>query len=593
MMRNSILRRLFLLASFALLLFTIACQQQPQQPAPGASQNQQPARERVVGTRGGTITYRMTSPPQTFNWMMAKEEFSIAAAFYLLGGRLVEFDHDQQKHVPGLAESWKWADDKRTLEVTLRDGLKFSDGHPLTADDLLFTMRALYDERTQSPIYRDTMLVSGKQIETSVVDPRHVRMVFPEVVAAPEGYLSNLVVLPRHVLEEDFNKGTLKDAWSITTEPQKIITAGPFTVAAVTPGERITFKRNPNFWKKDSAGNQLPYLDSLVVEVVSDPNNAITRLQQNSLDIIDRIRPTDYASLRSPQGSVRAYDLGPGMSTDYIWFNLNEGVRSGKPIVDPVKFAWFSDVRFRRAVSHAIDRNSIASGNLQGLATPLYGFISPGNRAWVAQDIPRTEYDLEKARQLLREAGFVQRGSQEAPELVDAKGNRVEFTLVVPVENRPRVEMAVVIQEDLAKLGIKMQPAEIEFQALTARWSQSYDYDAVLLGAGVTDPDPSSYTSFLQSGSGNHQWYPKQPKPATEWEARLDQLDTQQAHEMDPARRKAIFRDIQILIAEQLPLIPIVARHITSAANTRVGNYRPGTTIPFSLWNAEELFVKK
>ena len=138
-----------------------------------------------------------------------------------------------------------------------------------------------------------------------------------------------------------------------------------------------------------------------------------------------------------------------------------------------------------------------------------------------------------------------------------------------------------------------MQPAEIEFQALTGRWTQSYDYDAVLLGAGVTDPDPSSYTSFLQSGSGNHQWYPKQPKPATEWEARLDQLDDEQAREMDASRRKAIFREIQVIIAEQLPIIPIVARHITSAANTRIGNYRPGTILPFSLWNAEELFVKQ
>jgi peptide/nickel transport system substrate-binding protein len=150
-----------------------------------------------------------------------------------------------------------------------------------------------------------------------------------------------------------------------------------------------------------------------------------------------------------------------------------------------------------------------------------------------------------------------------------------------------------VIQEDLARLGIKMQPAPIEFQALTQRWSQSYDYDAVLLGLSVTDPDPSSYTSLLQSTSGNHQWYPKQQKPATEWEARIDQLDTEQSHEIDPARRKALFRDIQIIIAEQMPIIPIVARHIASAANTRVGNYRPGTIMPYSLWNAEELFVRQ
>ncbi|HKQ99300.1 MAG TPA: ABC transporter substrate-binding protein [Pyrinomonadaceae bacterium] len=590
-MKSSTLRRLLLPVSLVLLLLAaISCQQQPvttnQQGQP------QQSRERVLGTPGGSITYRLTSPVQTFNYLMAKEESSITTAFYLLGGRLVEFDQDQQKHIPGLAESWKWADDHKTLELTLRDGLKFSDGHPLTADDLLFTMRALYDERTQSPIYRDAMLVGGKPIETSVVDPLHLRMLFPETVAAPEGYLSNIVVLPRHALEEDFNKGTLKDAWGVTSDPQRIVTAGPFTVESITPGERLKLKRNPNFWKKDSAGKQLPYLDSLVIEFVSDPNNAITRLQQNSLDIIDRVRPTDYAALRSSQANVRAHDLGPGLNTDYIWFNLNEGVQNGKPVVDPIKRAWFADARFRRAIAHAIDRNSIATANLQGLATPLYSFVSPGNRAWAATDLPRAEYDLEKARALLREAGFTTRGTQEAPELVDAKGNRVEFTLVVPVENQPRVDMATVIQQDLAKLGINMQPAPIEFQALTARWSQSYDYDAILMGLSVTDPDPSSYTSLLQSASGNHQWYPKQPKPATDWEARLDQLDTEQAHEMDPARRKAIFRDIQVIITEQMPIIPIVARHITSAANTRVGNYRPGTLLPYSLWNVEELFVK-
>jgi peptide/nickel transport system substrate-binding protein len=165
--------------------------------------------------------------------------------------------------------------------------------------------------------------------------------------------------------------------------------------------------------------------------------------------------------------------------------------------------------------------------------------------------------------------------------------------MIVPVENQARVDMATVIQQDLAKLGINMQPAPIEFQALTGRWSQSYDYDAVLLGASVTDPDPSSFTSFLQSSSGNHQWYPKEPKPATDWEARIDQLDTEQAHELDPARRRALFRDIQVILAEQLPVIPVVARHITSAANTRVGNYRPGTILPYSLWNVEELFVKQ
>jgi peptide/nickel transport system substrate-binding protein len=590
-MRSSSLQRLLFFASLTLLLITLACQQQ--QTTNSTPQNQERARERVVGTRGGSITYRLTSPPQTFNYLLAKEESSLTVAFFLLGARLVEFDQDQQHHVPGLAESWKWADDKRTLEVTLRDGLKFSDGHPLTADDVLFTIRALYDERTASPLFRDAMMVNGHPIEATVADARHLRLLFPETVAAPEGYLYNIAILPRHALEEAFNNGTLKDSWGITSDPRTIITAGPFIVESVTPGERVELKRNPNYWKKDTAGNALPYLDSLVLVVIDDSNNAMTRLQQNTLDIVDRIRPTDYASLRSSQGNARAYDLGPGLNTDYVWFNQNDGMQNDKPIVDPVKRAWFGDARFRRAISHAIDRNSIISTNQQGLATPLYGFVSPGNRAWAASDIPRTEYDLEKARSLLQEAGFTLRGSADAPELVDAKGNRVEFTLIVPAENQPRKEMAAVIQQDLAKLGINMQVAPIEFQALTARWSQSYDYDAVLLGLSVTDPDPSSYTGLLQSNSGTHQWYPKEAKPATPWEARVDELTTAQAHETDAERRKAIFRDIQNIIAEQMPIVPIVARHITTAANTRVGNYRPGTLLPYSLWNAEELFVKQ
>jgi peptide/nickel transport system substrate-binding protein len=564
------------------------------QPAPTAQKTpNEPARERVAGTRGGSLRYRLTSPPKTFNYLMATEEYSLVVSFFLMGGRLVEFDHDTQRYAPGLAESWEMNDDGRTLELTLRDGLRFSDGHPLSADDVLFTFRALYDERTASPIFRDAMTIGGRQIEVSVVDARHLRLVFPEFTATPEGYLSNLAVLPRHVLEEDFNQGRLRDAYGIASDPASVVTAGAFALQSSEPGERVTLKRNPYYWKKDPSGIALPYLDTLIIEVVGDANAALTRLNQGTLDILDRIRPTDYAALRSTEGGVRAYDLGPGLNTDHLWFNLNEGERDGKPIVDAVKRAWFADVRFRRAVSHAIDREAIADSVLQGLATPLYGFVSPGNRAWAATDIARTEYDLERARALLREAGFEQRGSGDALELYDAGGHRVEFTLIVPVESEPRVKMATVIQEDLARLGIRMQVAPIEFQALTARWHQTYDYDAILLGTDVTEPDPSAYANFLLSSSTSHQWQPKQPKPATDWEARIDQLTTAQAHERDTERRRAIFHDIQTILAEQMPVIPIVARHVASAVNSRVGNYRPSTMLPYSMWNAEELFVRK
>lgn len=554
--------------------------------APPAQQNPLQSAEHLIGQRGGSLTYRVTSPPQTFNYLTAADENTLLVAFYLLGGRLVEFDHDKLSYVPGVAEAWRLNGDGRTVEITLRDGVKFSDGQALTAEDVGFTLRAVYDERTAAPIFRDALLIGGRQIEFVANDPRHLRLIFPEPVATPESYLSNLAVLPRHVLEAASQRGGLREAYGLTADPQHIITAGAFGVQAATPGERFTLRRNPHYWKKDTAGTSLPYLDEIVIEVVSDANNAIARLQQGTLDVIDRLRPADYAALRAPASTVRAIDAGPGLTTDHLWFNLT-------PKVAAVKRAWFNEVRFRRAVSHAIDRESIAKVVLQGLATPLYGFVSPGNRAWVAQDLPRTSYDLAKARTLLQEADFKVRGTAEAPELFDAAGQRVEFTLLVPTESQPRKSIATVVQEDLAKLGIKMQVAPLEFGELSRRIFQSFEYDAALLGASVSEPDPSSYANFLRSSSPSHQWYPKQTQPATAWEARIDTLLTEQSRETDPVRRRASFHELQVILAEQLPVIPLTARHLTSAANQRVGNHRPSTLLPYSLWNAEELFVRR
>jgi peptide/nickel transport system substrate-binding protein len=576
----------------AALLATSACQTPPASNTANVGEEKLPTAP-VAGARGGTLTYRITSPPKTFNYMLAADEPTIYVSFYLTGSRLVELNHDSQTYVPALAESWQLSADGRGVDVTLRDGLKFSDGRPLTSEDVAFTLRTLYDERVTSPIYRDAMLVGGKPIEVTVADARRLRLGFAEAVAVPENYMSNLNVLPRHVLEAELARNAFNNAYGVTSDAAGIITAGAFAVEASTPGERVTLKRNEHYWKRDAAGAQLPYLDRLVLEVVSDENNALTRLGQGTLDIIDRVRPTDFASLRAARGNARAHDLGPGLYADNIWFNLNPGRREdGKPIVDPTKLAWFNDVRFRRAVSHAIDRDSIAANTWQGLATPLHNFVSGGNRAWVAADVPRTAYDLERARALLREAGFTFGGTEAAPELTDAKGNRVEFTIIAPAGTEVRVKSAIVIQEDLKKLGMNVHVAPVENAQLSARVNQSYDYEAVLFGTSASEPDPSSYTDMLRSGSPQHFWHPKQPKPATDWEARLDELTARQAHEVDRERRRAIFRDIQLLMAEQVPLIPIVTRHIAVAANTRIGNYRPSPLPPFSLWNAEELFVK-
>ncbi len=593
--------QLFLLS--CLLCATSACSNQTTSDAPANASPEQATTakfpEIVNGKRGGTLRYRLTSPPKTFNYLMVNDETSLVVAFQLTGGRLAEFDHAKQAYVPALAESWQASADGKTFDVVLRDGLKFSDGQPLTSSDVEFTLRALYDERTGAQSYRDSLLVDGKPLTISTLDARRMSITFPEAIAAPESYLANICVLPRHILEADFKAGKIGASYSVTTAPTRIVTAGAFAVDSIVPGERVTFKRNPFYWKKDAAGTQLPYLDNVVLDVVADQNAAFAKLNENNLDIIDRLRPSDYAALASPDNSaannLRVYDLGPGLNTDYVWFNLHTGANAeGKAIVDPIKAAWFNDQNFRRALAFAVDREGIAAGALQGLATPLFGFVSPGNKAWIAADLPALEYNLERAKTLLQAAGYnLQAGANGEQVLLDKQGNPVSFSLIVPVENQPRVQMAAVLQEDFAKLGIRVAVSPIEFGQLTARWSKSFDYDAVLLGSSISEPDPSSYNGLVLSNGSIHQWNPAQSAPATDWERRVDELMNAQAHERDEARRHQIFREVQMIYAEQMPIIPIVARHITVAANPRVANLRSGITPPFSLWNAEQLFVRQ
>ena len=574
------------LVVFLLLPLLFSCRQPPASN-PGAGKPE----ERGIGTRGGKMVYRVSSPPKTFNYLLANDEPSILTSFFLLNSRLVEFDNSTQTYVPGLAETWTTGSDHRTVDIRLRDGLKFSDGQALTSSDVAFTLEATYDEQNKADVFRDALLINTKPISVKVIDDRNLQLVFPETIATPDNYLYNIGVLPRNVLEAEQKAGRLSEAWKITAPPASVVSSGPFVVASAAAAERIVLKRNPYYWKRDTQGTQLPYLDELTLEVVPDANQARVGLDQTKIDIVDRIRPTDYASLLNTGAAVRAFDLGPGLGVDYIWFNQNPTKPDGTRM-DPVKLAWFSDARFRRAVSMAVDRESIARSTLQGLATPLYGVVSPANRIWANPDLPKIAYDLGRAASLLQEAGFTKRGTTDAAELFDAQGNRVEFSLLVPAESEPRKLMAAVVQEDMAKLGIRMQVVPTEFAAVTNAWTKTYNYDAILLGLSLTDLEPATYASLLLSSGDAHQWRPKQKSPATEWEKKIDELFAEQARESDPEKRKSKFHEIQRIFADASPIIPIVARHVVSAANSRVGNFSPSPVFPHSLWNAEELFIK-
>ena len=578
------MRRKFLFIGLFVLLLSIAvCR-------PGSSPQQ--SGERTTGARGGRLVVADRSAPQSFNYLMAADAVSLNISFFVMSARLAEFDHDRQQYVPGLAESWQAGNGGKSFMVKLRDGLKFSDGAPLTADDVLFTFRLLSDEKLHPPAFYDAMLIDGQPMKASKVDERTIKLELPHAVAAIEPYLYNVGVLPRHKLEAAYTKGEADKQWSLTAAPADFAVSGPFTLKEYVAGQRTVLKRNDHYWKKDGSGNQLPYLDEVVVEVISDANTSALKFQNGELDVLDDIRPADYATMKDRTSAFALRDLGPRLQTDYFWFNLNDGKGSdGKPLVDPVKRAWFTDVRFRQAIAHAIDRAAIIQNVLRGLGTPLRGAVSPGNKAWVNDGIPAYDFDLKKSQDLLKEAGF--RLSENGAPLIDAGGHPVEFTLAVAENVAVRKQMATMIQEDLAKLGIKVNVTPIEDKAFSELYRKSLKYEAAIHGFSPSDTDPSTLNAVLKTGGQQRFWFINQKAANAEWEKRLDQLMSEQAEESDSGKRREKFNEVQRIFAEQAPMIPLVVRHFVSGAKVNLGNFRSSFLPPRSLWNADELYWKK
>ena len=567
----------------ALALTLTACR--PSSTTPETS-----SQERQVGARGGRLVVADRGTPKTFNYLLAGDVVSATVASYLMSAALVDMDHDTQNFVPGLAESWQASDGGKTITVKLREGLKFSDGTPITADDFLFTLKVASDEKSGA-LFRESFLSGGQPIKATKMDERSFKLEQAQAAASIESFLSIFRPLPRHKLEATVAKGEFGKAWDITTAPADLAVSGAFMLKEFVPNQRTILARNPNYWKKDKAGTQLPYLDELVIEAIPDANTMLLKFQQGEVDLMDNIAPASYATLKqqTPAG-LSVKDYGPSMLTDFLWFNQNDGKdATGKPFVDPIKRAWFADARFRRAIATALDRTTIINNVLRGLGTPISGLASPSNKRWFSSELPKYDFELNKAKGLLQEAGF----TTSENGLLDKAGKPVEFTLIVDGTVAVRKDMATIIQEDLSKLGIKVNVAPLEKNAFVEMIEKKLNYDAAIHGYAPSDAEPSTLVTGLKIGGAQRYWFIGQKQAKEEWEKSFDRLAEEIRTVADPAVRKQKFNEVQKLFAEQLPMIPVVVRNFASGAKSNLGNYRPSVIIPRSLWNAEELYWRK
>jgi peptide/nickel transport system substrate-binding protein len=543
------------------------------------------------GVYGGRVVVTTLGPPKTFNPMLSNESSTNDIIGNIVFEGLTGYDNQKQEVTPGLAASWDTSPDGRVWTFHLRKGIRWSDGAPITVDDVMFTSQVMLDS-TLHPTVVDLVKVDGQPPVFEKVDDSTIKVTLPSSYGPFIHVISAMRILPRHKLLDEYAAGKFDESWGIDTPPDSIVSSGAFRIASYVPNEMVVLKPNPWYYAVDSKKQRLPYIDELIWRIVPDQNAEVVTFKSGESDAFF-VRAEDYKSMKDGEavGNYTVHDLGMEFGTNLIWFNLKEGKNEkGRPFVDPVKQAWFRNQKFRQAIAHAIDRETIIRNVYYGQAEPLYGPIPSANRLWYNEAIHKYPYDIEKGKALLAEAGFKDTNGDGI--LEDPKGNKVSFTMGTNSSNKERVATGTILVEDFRKLGIELHFTPMEFNAITTAVSKTYDYEAMMLGGtGGVPPDPVMMVSTFKSHGRMHFWNPNQEKPATEWEARIDSLVDAQMKLNELAQRKPYIDEVQDIYAEQVPAIYTVSKKGFVAIRNRLKNTRPSIFRPWAVWNADEIYV--
>jgi peptide/nickel transport system substrate-binding protein len=548
------------------------------------------------GIPGGRFVVSAIGDPKTFNYIMANESSSIDIGRFMFWG-LLNFDVPAQEVKPALAESWTNSADGKTWTLKLRKNLRWSDGQPLTADDVVFTWNDVIYNTNINTVMRDPFILDGKKFTVTKLDELTIQVTTPKVYAPfLAAFGAGTPVMPKHVLEKKVADGTFTSAYDVNSRPEDIVGNGPFRLKEYKAGQYTILERNPYFFEVDSNGQRLPYFDNIIFTVVPSVEASYLRFLSGESDEVG-VQPSEYDRFKaeSAKGKFDLLEPGIGLEMNFLWFNENTSVdKNGKPYVDPVKLKWFRSAEFRQAVSYAIDRGAIIKSIYSGRGIPSYGFETPGNKKWFNPNIQQYPYDPAKALALLKEIGIEKRSGVDF--LTDADGNRIEFVFNTATGSDAAQKTAVLIASDLQKIGMKVTFQPIEFNTLISKINDTCDYDCILLGLqpGIgTGGDPSDSMNVLKSDGFTHQWFPREKAPSTAWEARMDRLMDAQMQTLDYAGRKKDYDEVQEILAEQVPMIFTVTPLHYSAIRSDIGNVRPTSLTSYRVtWNAEELYFK-
>ncbi len=546
------------------------------------------------------LVVRTPGDPQSFNYAMNQAQPSVFSFIY---DGLISENGVTGELEPALAESWEISEDNKQIVFTLREGLKWSDGEPLTADDVVFTYNDIFfNDRIPTDI-RDIFRIGESRALPKVrkLDDRRVEFTVPDTFAPFLRTAGGIAILPEHALRESVftnnrdGKPKFLSTWGTDADPKKIIGSGPYTMESYSPNQRLIFRRNPYYWRKDAQGNSQPYIERLIWQIVENSDTGLIQFRSGGLDMLE-IGPSSFQLLKREEkrGNFTIKNGGPDFGTSFLCFNLNKGSRKGKPLVDPVRSRWFNTVAFRQAVAYALNREAMINNIYRGLGELQNSPISVQSPYFLSpkEGLKVYEYNPQKAKELLLGAGFKYNNKNQ---LLDADGNRVRFTMLSQAGSRISDAIGSHIKQDMSEIGIQVDFTPIDFAVMVDKILNTLEWEAYFgLITGGLEPNGGANV-WLPDGQFhpfNQKPQPGQPpiegREVATWEEEIGRLYIQGAREVDEAKRKEIYAETQRLAQEYLPFIHLVNSLSLTAVRDRVENVKYAA-LGGSLWNVYEI----
>lgn len=543
-----------------------------------------------VGKFGGElISSTIGEGPKTFNPYTSTDATSSTMADIMYDG-LFTTNPMTGEVIPKLAKSIDIKGNKYIIH--LRKGVKWSDGKPITADDVMFTWKDIIFAGLGNTSTRDAMMISGELPKIRKIDTYTVEFVIKQQFA-PFLRMLSAPIAPKHYFSKDKDWQKNFDRFLATnTNPKSIVTSGAYRLKEYIPAQRVVFVKNPDYYMINKNNEKLPYINKIVYLIVGDVNNQILKFEANELDEIS-LKGGDVARYKAKENKSNyvIYNLGADNGTMFIAINLNnrKNKSTGKYYVNPVKQRWFSDVNFRKAIDYAIDRKSMVQNIANGMATPLYTAESP-NGIYYNEKLKGHQRDINKAKSLLKQSGYVFRNSK----LYDKYGNRVEVDLSTNAGNTEREALGVMVKQDLADIGIKVNFKPIEFNSLVNKITNSFDWDMIILGLTGSPVEPHNGKNVWNSNGPLHLFNQRKPEDSDKniypWEKRLDDIFEKAALKLKFSERKKYYDEYQQIIYEQAPIVYLYSPIRIYAIRRKIKNLYPSTLSGLT-YNIEELYI--